>query len=255
MNHTTIESLQGVLQRNHVLDAYRDGPASRMTIADRAGCSRATVYRAESHLDDQGLIEKTEEGYRITGAGRTVLDQIAQFQVGLEGVLQLQPLLSHVDASILTENIHLLVDAELVEDDPSNPYNIEHYVRSLTGKARDRIVGLTGSLGSPMLIETTYKQVCAGSDLEWTLTRESFDHFRTTFGDIGEAIITHEDTTFYVFDEVPFDLAIYDQTLAIFGFDYTRGVLAVVAVTDDPDAVAWGGHIIDECRTQAERVA
>jgi len=45
-----------LLQRAPILAACRDGPVERSTIADRAGSSRTTVYRATTELEAEGAV-------------------------------------------------------------------------------------------------------------------------------------------------------------------------------------------------------
>ena len=167
----------------------------------------------------------------------------------------MRSLLSHVHSPELRENVHLLADATFVEDDPETPYTVEHHVREVIDGTEDRMLGFTNGLGSPSLTETAYERLQRGASLEWIFTPETLEHFRSQYDELGERALESENTAFYVLDEAPINLAIYDETLIVIGFDDDRGVLSAVAITQSPEAVAWGQRVIERYRATAERVA
>lgn len=255
MDRQAVERLEGLLQRAHVLSAYRDGPAGRSTIADRARCSPSTVYRAEQYLAERGLIEDTPGGPRVTGPGEVVLDQFERCLDVVEGALALDPLLSVTDPPQLVEHLPLLSSAELVEQEPGSPYHIEHRVREVIAGTDERMAGMATGLGSPTLAETMFERIRAGVRVEWVLPAETFEYFRTEYGDLAEQAVSTDETAVYVSDEIPVDLAVYDETLLVMGFDEERGILAAAAITDEPAAIDWAEDLLDGQRDAAERVA
>lgn len=254
MDGAAVETLSGLLQRAHVLAAYRDGPAGRAEIAELADCSRSTVYRAEQYLDERGLVEDTPNGYRITGAGETVVAQFETCHAVVEGAMQLGPLLSHVDSPELDRHLHLLSDAELVVQEPSRPYHIEHRMRAVIADTEEEMVGMTAGLGSPTLAQTMVERIRAGVGVDWILPPATLEYFETQTDELAEDTFASERTRVSVLEELPMNLVIYDETLVVLGFDGDRGVLAVAAITDAPDAVSWARGVIDDCRGVAERV-
>ncbi|MFP9191229.1 hypothetical protein ACLI4Q_06140 [Natrialbaceae archaeon A-CW1-1] len=250
MNRVEIDNLISILQRSSVLAAYDQGPASRAVIADRAGCSRATVYRAERFLETHGLLENSPIGYEITGVGRTILAQTGRFQAVIEGAINTQALLSHTDAVELTDLLHLLADAELVEDDPAIPYHIEHRLHSVVAESDEHIQVMSRSLGPPRIIDEMRERVHDGVSFEWIVPTKRIDEFTT----VESNLLTQENASLYHLGEVSVDLAIFDETLVVIGFDEHRGVVAVVAMTDEQEAVAWGKKLIATYRSEAEPV-
>lgn len=254
MDGAAVERLEGLLQRAHVLAAYRDGPAARSTIAERAGCSQSTVYRAEQYLEERGLVEDSPEGLRITGPGAVVLRQFEQCHATIEGALTLSALLEVVDAPALVEQLPLLADAEIVEQEAERPYHIEHRVREVIAGTEERMVGMASGLGSPTLAETMFERIGAGVRVEWVMPTETFEYFRAEYAESVEEALSTGDTAVYTSDDIPVDLATYDETLLVMGFDGDRGVLAAAAITDEPAAVEWARELLDECKDRAERV-
>ncbi|WP_439028034.1 helix-turn-helix transcriptional regulator [Haloarchaeobius sp. DT45] len=255
MDTGDIDDAVSLLQRANVLDACDDDPVSRSRIADRAGCSRATAYRATNELQERGLLERTAEGYRTTGVGSAMVHQVRRFREGLDGAEQIAPLLRYVDAPLLVQNTNRLRDATVVESTAAKPYAVEQHIESVIAGTDREIVGATVSFGSPRTLELTYEQVCDGVVFEWTFPSRVLDRLQRQHTAVAGDVMDHENTAFYAADEVTLDLAIYDETLVLLGFDDERGVVAAVATTDAPDAVDWGRQVLDGYRTAADRIA
>ncbi|WP_440988459.1 helix-turn-helix transcriptional regulator [Haloarchaeobius baliensis] len=254
MDATAVDDTVALLSWGPILEACHDGPVDRSEIAERAGCSRSTAYRATTDLREEGLLERTDRGYRITGEGAAVLAQSQQFVAGVEGTARLQPLLEYVDNPAFVDLAARFADAEVVAPLESVPYRIENRMQSVIEGTRERMFGMTDGLGSPALAEAMFDRLRSGVTVDWLLPREMYDQFTAAYGPLS----THADdggaTTVFVHDELPVNLAVYDETLVVLGFDRERGVLGAVAIADDPVALQWSQETFEACRGAAERV-
>ena len=254
MNRATVDEVAALIQRADVLAACREGPAGRTTIAERADCSRTTAYRATADLEDRGLIERASGGYRLTGSGRAMLDHLGEFRSKIAGTNRVQSLFDYVDTQALVAHAHLFADAELVVQDPAAPYHIETRLQSVIGDTDEEMIGMTTGLGSPALAEAMFDRIEAGVDVDWILPAETYDHFVTEYGTVSTHAVTDDQTAVHTRAEIPIDLAIYDETLVVIGFDADRGVIGAVAVTDEPEALRWARDRFADCRSRATRV-
>ena len=251
MDRASVDEAAALLQRANVLEACREGPAGRTTIADRADCSRTTAYRATTDLEDRGLIERATGGYRLTGSGRAMLDHLGEFRAKIAGTTRSQPLFDYVESSALVDHAHLLADAELVVQDPSAPYHIESHLKSVISDTDEEMIGMTTGLGSPTLAEAMFDRVAAGVDVDWILPAESYDHFATEYGTVSTHALDDDQTSIYSCEEIPVDFAIYDETLVVIGFDHDRGIIGAAALTDEPEAVQWARERFQDARRGA----
>ncbi|WP_396613609.1 helix-turn-helix transcriptional regulator (plasmid) [Haloferax sp. S1W] len=254
MKKSDVESVAPLLERAHTLAAIRGGERDRMEIAERADCSRATVYRATSDFEEQGLVEHTPNGYRLTGLGQTVLTQAEQFQAGVEAARHLEPVLAYTSPPELLENIHLFTDATVVEAEPSAPYIIEQEIEAIIREVDEYMTGITRGFGSPKVMETTFEQIHSGVEVEWVLTQETFAGVRTQYDESHTELLSLETTATYAVDEAPLDIGIYDDTMIVAGFDDETGTVGAIAITDNPAAVNWGRRLVAEYRKQGERL-
>lgn len=253
MDRADVDDAVAILRRAPVLAACRDGPVDRSTITERTAYSRATAYRATDALTDRGLLEREPTGYRLTGLGRAVLAQVDEFDAGLTGARRLGPVLAYADAPELAANANLFTDARVVTADRAEPYRIDRELEAVVADTDRRMVGVTTAGGPPSVIERTYEAVRAGVETEWVFTREALASMVAQHEGHEELLVLDTTATF-VAEGLPFDLAVYDDTLVVPGYDDERGVAAAVVLTDDPAAVAWGHAVFERCRDRAERL-
>jgi len=244
MNQSALERDVTLLQRAPMLAACRDGPVGRSGIAEEAGCSRTTAYRATTDLTDRGLLEQVDGGYRLTGLGRTALDSIERFHAEVEGARHLEPVLAHVDAAELREHMHLFADATVMEASPEAPYAIERHVESVIAEVSERIHGISNSFGSPAVLSQIVDRVEAGVDFEWAFPEAVHERIERQQSEHDARLSAQDNTTVYVVEDVVVDVSLFDDTLVLAGFD-DRGTLGSVAITDDSDAVAWAQELIE----------
>lgn len=74
--------LETALARRDYLERLAEAPAWKRTLIDDLGDSRSTVDRAVETLQDVGLVERTEDGFRTTYAGRVLLDTATEASGG-----------------------------------------------------------------------------------------------------------------------------------------------------------------------------
>jgi predicted transcriptional regulator len=254
MDQSALDRDTTLLQRAPMLAACRDGPASRSTIAERAGCSRTTAYRATTDLAARGLLEQVEGGYRLTGLGTTVLGRIERLRAELDGARRLRPVLDCIDAPELRANTHLFADATVVAADAGAPYAVEQHVESTIADASERIYGAASSFGSPTTLTRTVERIEAGVEFAWALPQVVLDRLVRQHGALHERVLARDTTSVYVVEEVPVDFSVYDDTLALTAFDPDRGTLEAVATTDDPAALEWARDRFEAHCERGERL-
>ncbi|WP_233509332.1 MULTISPECIES: winged helix-turn-helix domain-containing protein [unclassified Haloferax] len=243
-----------LLNHQPLLAVARARSVDRSTLETELDVSRATVYRQTSALVDEGLLKRTNRGYRTTGAGTAVLDAAERFERSLAAADRLKPLLEHLSPSVLTENLHLFADATVMAVDPESPYAIEQRLESVISDVDERIYGAATSFGSPVTLARTVDCVEGGVDFEWALPQAVLERLECQHGELHETVRAHDNASVYVTEDVV-DLSLYDDTLVLTGFDTDRGTLAAVAMTDSSAAVDWACDVFETHRERGERLS
>jgi len=255
MDASGLEQDIRLLQRAPILAACRNDPVDRSTIAERADCSRTTVYRATTALEADGLLEQDDGGYSLTNFGTTILDRITQFRAELDGARHLTPLFDRIDAPELRENADLFTDASVIEASPDAPYAIDQHFASVIRANTEVWFGFTRAYGSPIVVEAVSEAIAAGASAEWVFTRETVERLSQQYPEAQTELRALDRTASYVVDSLPFDFAVLNDTLVLIGADAETGVHAAIATTENPEAVAWARDIFERYRDRAERVA
>ena len=244
-----------LLQRASILAACRDGPADRSTIAERAARSRTTVYRATTELEADGLLEKRADGYSLTNFGTTMLERLTRFQSELDSVWHLKPVLDRIDAPELCDNVELFADATVIEASADAPYAIEQQLVSLIDAHIEEWFGFTRAFGSPAVVEAVSQAMFDGASAEWVFTNEAVTRLSEQHPKHQTDMRALDQTASYVVERLPFNFAVYGETLVLIASDPTTGVHVAIAITDNPDAIAWARGVFETYRDRAERVA
>jgi predicted transcriptional regulator len=101
------EILAVVARRGDVLRAMSADGTWKSDLDDELDVSRSTIDRSVRELEAMGLVERTEDGYRQTLAGRIAQREYGRFRNRMEGVLSAREVLSvlpsdaEVDATVL----------------------------------------------------------------------------------------------------------------------------------------------------------
>jgi len=239
-----------LLQRTPVLAACRDGPVGRSTIAERADCSRTTAYRATTDLEQRGLLEQGDGGYRLTGLGVTALDRIERFRAELDGARHLESVLEHIDAPELRANVHLFADATVAVASPQNPNApIEPWLEHFESFDRCRTLVVAGCPRA--VTRQGVEHARNGVDFESICTPLALEADQNASEEAFETIATAESPSLYTNPDLPFTMGIIDEWVIIGGFDDETALPTVSVTTDDPDAREWADELYRRCRAEA----
>ena len=253
MRRDDAEEASVLIKRVPLLAAMRSGPLDRNDLQARFELARTTVYRATVDLEERRLIERTTDGYELTPEGVAVVESSDRFLESLRASERLRPLLELVDDPRLTGSLYAFADAEVIVADERDPYRPVHWWIDAT-ESVDRLRVLTVSAGRREGFETTGNRVDDGADVEVVFTPDALTGAHRVAPDIIDAFVREAPGRAFVHPDLPFTLAIFDDTTAIMGTDERTGIPAVCAVTDAVDAREWATRVYNQYRREAEPV-
>jgi predicted transcriptional regulator len=237
------------LRRAPVLRACREGPQSRRDLESETGASRTTAYRATNELEERGLLERENGGYRTTATGEATSRAVDRYLSTVETIDRLEPLFERIDHPELLDHAHLLADAELTVADEENMYRANDRAVELFAQSETIRASMTGS-GSRLCIEESTAAVAEGEmDVEMCFTPEALptsDHLDADIDRLFERL------DIYVVEGLPFAFVLHDEVATVVAHNEV-GVPIVVAETDDPAAYRWLEARYAEYRTRARR--
>lgn len=238
-------------RRRQLLELLVETPHEKPAITDAIDRSRSTVDRAIRELTGAGLVERSDEGYVATVAGRLAVEQYRALVQGLDAIAAAQPLLEELpDGTALP--MDLLLGAEVRLAQPPEPDRAYEPLFELLASAR-RYCALSASVGNADTGVALRDQVHpAGNSAAVVVDDDVATYLWREYADLVETMIVEGGLLAYAHPSVPYGLGIgyAPEGVTVIGLVYgDSGELVGVVVNDTPAAVDWAERTF--CRYRA----
>lgn len=253
MNHEGVEEEIGILQRRDLLDALREECLTRRDIEERFDVARTTAYRMTVEFEELGVIESTDNGYRLSPYGNAAATACSRFDEILTAGKRLKPLLDLEDHPLFVNSLHLFVDADVYTPDPDDPFWLIEWLMGQLAAA-DRYRCLVTTIGQPRQFDIAAERAQAGVDTEAIFPKEGLDNLEPEAAEAIAESIRHPNSRAFALDDVPFSLNTFDDTVIVAGNEDRTGLPAACAVTDRPETWDWAEATYARFRRRAEPV-
>lgn len=249
------DAIQTVVKRTEILDRLARGPASKRDLRDDLGVSRSTVYKAVRDLEDENLVERTDDGPRLTLYGRLLFENYRSFVETAADVNRQQTLLSILspDAPVTTD---LLADADLVRAERHAPGRPLDVIEDIVQTA-ERVDGFA-PVAFRRFVDLFHEQLLSG-DLcaDLVMERDVMAYLQSDFGDQFEESIADDCCRIWATDEsLPFGLLVAEgdrEEVAIVVYDEEGNPEGAIR-NDASAALDWGRDVFERYRADATRV-
>ncbi|WP_254763406.1 helix-turn-helix transcriptional regulator [Natrinema marinum] len=241
------DGLVELLQLRHdVLDELADEQYSRHELIDVLPDSKSTIYKGLSQLQESGLVERTEDGLKLTLLGVVAL---ARYRT-LADTADTGDLLAEFPGSSVDPKA--LVGADVVRPDESD---VERHLEAfweLLDDA-DHITGITPVV-SPGYIDRFRSFLDGGLTADLVLPEEVLKSFQSThpneLSTLSDRVVLSKTTT-----EIPFGILVTEGSYPRMAIELRDGPLITgLVVNDTPDAIEWARETIDRFRANATQV-
>jgi predicted transcriptional regulator len=196
--------LDTALSRRDYLERLAEAPAWKRDLIDDLGDSRSTVDRAVDTLQDSGLVERTDEGFRTTYAGRVLLDTVREATAIADTAGAATGLLDHLPIDAPRD--HRFFDDATVESmaDRSPSVVLNRITESLA--AADRVRGGAVATNSDEFIDVIRRRTLVEGDLqvELLLPESTAAQVAADYTAIIEESLDSDHVTLQVVDDLPF---------------------------------------------------
>lgn len=253
------EALRAIERRRAMLERLRS-PADKRTLVESLDCSRATVDRAIRRLEGWGWIERDDDGWRLTHAGRTILDRYLRFRTafgevmsGTEALPSLPPS-ADVDAAVFEGGIvEASVGERLETDGPSD--GLPTPVRRRVGDA-DRIQLVAPEETAAMLLSSC-RELASGT-IEAVLDPAALSRLPDRTPELARWLVAVDRVEAYAADTPPYALLLFEngneRTVSVVSHRTDRSVEGVVT-NDTAAAIEWGKNRYRSLRRSATPLA
>ena len=246
------ETIATATRRSSLLAALSTEAKQQRALRDELGVSRSTVYKAVRELDEQGLVERTDDGLALTLAGRMVESAYARFHETASDVCRTRELLSILprDADVPTA---LLEDADVVTAERYAPNRPVRRFEKLVSSA-DAVRGIS-PVALPQYVDLFHEQATqADLAVDLVLEKPVVEYLLTEYADqLGETLDTGRLTVWETESLLPFGLLVVEgerDAVGVVVYD-DRGELRGLVVNESNAAVDWGRETFDAFRSSA----
>jgi predicted transcriptional regulator len=234
------EVLETIHRRDRFLSAVADGARSKRDLVAAMDVSRSTVDRAIRDLEAVSLVERTDDGYVATAAGRIVAADRERYRRTVESVTDARSLLALLpsDAEVPPAMVRGATVMHATAPTPAAP--LEEVRKRIAGS--DRYRGVAAIAPGTGFAELYREQVVEeGLDLELVFTEALAAYAREHYGEQWRTM--HErGVEVYAVGDVPHGLGIVeddDGACAMLPVYDAQTQLAGVVFNDEPVAVEW----------------
>lgn len=222
------------IRRAPTLRRLHNGPASRAELQAALDVSKATLHRIVRGFADAGIVEETDAGVQLTGAGRATIDAVGRYLDRMAAIRRLVPLLNGLPPDVGFD-FELFADAEVVTPTPGHPQRpVQHVVDFIREASTLRA---TAAYVLPIYVEVLHREITGGMETELVVTPAVVEALREGYSDRFAEALESGTLVVLVNDTVDVGLAHADGRALVVGSE--GGTTQVAVVTDRPAAVDW----------------
>jgi len=243
--------LGDIVRHGPVLEALLDGALDRREIEVRLDVSRATSHRFTQWLGEQGLAEKTDGRFELTGRGEVVAEEVLRFEANVRTAHRLTPLLDAICSDHREFVVEPFVDATVTVATPDDPYRpIERFVALVRESATLR--GFNTTHMAPLLFGEFHQHLFDETDTEIVYLPHVAERLFETYPERASEALERGHLTLRTRSDLPYGLAIFDERVGIGGYDEETGLMAVFVDTDDPVAREWAVRVFESVAADSD---
>lgn len=257
MERGDVSTLRAALDRRHtVLEAAGTDVVDKRDLTDRVSVSRSTVDRAVRELEQLGLLERVNGGYRRTVVGTVALEEYQRSVERLAAITTSADVISHLPPDVSID-VSALVDAEVLVPTQESPFQSMSYTNDLIRRAdRLRICAIAVI---PPQVELLHREIVEnGMALEGITNHGSLDVLVSQYREETVEALETGRYDLYVTDErIPYGVVTAetpDGPEMCISFCGDEGIAGTIA-NDDPEAVAWADERLDDYVEAGERIS
>lgn len=249
--------LETAVDRKEVLRALRDAPYHRRELQRTLDISKTTCHRIIRTFDEEGLVNRTDEGYALTELGHILAEEVLKFEQTVETAYLMDPLLQLFEADGTP------FDRSLITDD-----SVEWTVDRDSSMGLDRGMSRVRETDTLRVMDWTpvpelYIEKIFDIIIEQDIRAESIypasrvqhrlEKFPDIHADLRDAGSQKE---YWIHEDVPtWGMSIYEESLVeLRAVEPDTGAMILEASSRDQPAIDWALNIWKGYRREATRM-
>lgn len=238
-----------IVRRTPLLYALRSQPLDSGELAEVLPISRSTIHRATRTLRREGILKKDDDELLLTGLGEVVADETRRFQRDLLVARRLDELLNIVREENIDIPLEHFRDAEIWRPKRNQAHFGAKRIIDLIEESE--ALKLFTSIISPLYVDTAGQQMMEGTDIEAIFDATVINDVISEYPAEARKALDSGHFTLYVGRCIPFELFLYDETIAISVHDHS-GLPQMFVESAEPKALDWGQGLYQRYKERAD---
>jgi predicted transcriptional regulator len=252
------ELLETAVQRRGAFRTLRNGPHHRRELQRTLDISKTTCHRIVRTFDEEGLINRTADGYVLTELGHIVAREVLEFEEAVETAFLMEPLLELFEADDTQFDRSLITD-ERVDwaVDRDSAQGLDRGMERVREADTLRVMDWTPV--PELYIERIFEIIAeegirAESIYPASRVRSRFEKFPDLHAELRDS---DSENKYWIHDGVPtWGMSIYDDALVeLRAVEPDTGAPIIEASSQDPPAVEWALSVWEAYREKADPLA
>ncbi len=249
-----IEFLARSEHRIECLDALAERPHSRADLQAITGASSSTIGRLLHEFETRGWIRRDGQQHRATSDGLFVAGEVTTLLDRIETRQQLRDVARWLPAEKLGISMESFSEAVVTVADSDDPYKpVRRYDELIADAGTMRAFG-TATLKSANA-GSLYRNVREGMKTEIIYPPPIVEAVLEWSPSAAKRGLEGGNLTILLHDALPCGLTIFDDRVALTGYDPDTGMLRAIVDTNSPEAREWAEALYESYRNEARPLA
>lgn len=215
-------------------------PRSRSELWEAAGVSSSTIRRTLREFEDRGWIRRDEYRYETTQLGAYIASAMTELIERFETERQLRDVWEWLPDEETGFTIEMCTGAEVTRADADDPYGpVNRFQRLARGTDEFQFTGMDVALLEPCK-EDLCDQIINGMSADLIVPPRVAKYIRSTCPELFSEALDSGNLTVRLHDDLPsFGAAIFDERIAVCGYDEDSASVRLLVDTDAAEAREW----------------
>ncbi|GAA5052273.1 helix-turn-helix transcriptional regulator [Haladaptatus pallidirubidus] len=245
-----IEYLVRSQHRIEVINALADDPHSRSDLWAVTGASSSTIGRMLREFETQGWIVRDGHKHRATSAGQFIAEEVTTLLTRMETERKLRDVAQWLPTKSLGITIEAFAEAVVTVVDSEDPYKPVHRYDELIEDAEQMRAFGTATLKSANA-GSLFQNVRAGMETEIIYPPPIVEAVLEWSPEAAKKGLASGNLTILLHDTLPCGLTIFDDRIALTGYDPDTGMLRAIVDTDASKVREWATPLYESYRNEA----
>lgn len=230
-------------------------PRTRSELWEMAGVSSSTIRRTLSEFEDRDWIRKGDYKYEATPLGEFVASAMVDVVERVETEQKLRDVWHWLPDEENGFTVDMCSEAVVTAADADDPYRpVTRFVSLLGETDRFRFAGLDVAMLEPCK-EELCQRVVDGMEAELINPPRVAEYVRSTCPDMFSEALETGDLTMRLHDELPdYGVSLFDDRVAVSGYDPDGLTVRVLVDTDGEDARDWAEEVYQSYQRETPTV-